>query len=356
LEALNSIIDAARADPHHIVLSEGEDSRVLEGSVRAVREGIARVTLLGDTARIRKSLIALDADPRNFTIDNPSNSARVEEFAAHYFDLSRHKGADEANSVRAVKDRLIFAAMMVSTGDADGTVSGATTTTADTVRTALHIIGPATKGHIVSSLFLMMLCEPHHPKKGAFVFSDCGLVVEPNADELANIAISSARSYENLTGKVPRVAMLSFSTAGSAIHDHVTKIVDATRLAREKDPSLLIDGAIQFDAAFIEAICRIKSPNSPLGGDANVFVFPNLDAANIGYKIAHRIGGAKAVGPILQGLARPANDLSRGCNADDVYHMIAVTCVQAAQTSPKLKPTSKSVNETGRHKPRDPSW
>jgi phosphate acetyltransferase len=173
-----------------------------------------------------------------------------------------------------------------------------------------------------------MLCEAHHVKKGAFVFADCGLVVDPDAAGLADIAVMSARSFEALAGKSAKVAMLSFSTAGSAEHERVSKVVEATRLAHAAEPGLVIDGELQFDTAFVEAVSAAKAPQSALHGEANVFVFPNLDAANIGYKIAQRIGGATAIGPVLQGLAKPANDLSRGCNAADVFHMIAVTVVQ----------------------------
>jgi phosphate acetyltransferase len=197
------------------------------------------------------------------------------------------------------------------------------------VRAALQTIGRAPGVGLVSSFFLMMLCAPHHVKKGAFVFSDCGLVVDPDAAGLADIAIASARSFEALAGLPAKVAMLSFSTAGSAAHERVSKVMEATRLAHEAAPGLVIDGELQFDSAFVEAVSEAKAPHSQLHGQANVFVFPNLDAANIGYKIAQRIGGASAIGPILQGLAKPANDLSRGCTADDVFHMIAVTVVQA---------------------------
>jgi phosphate acetyltransferase len=269
------------------------------------------------------------ADPARFSIEDQLVSAKVENYAAAYFDQRRHKGADEAAAIRAISDPLGFAAMMVRQGDADGTIGGAVATTADTVRAALQIIGKAPDSRIVSSFFLMMLCEPHHAKKGAFVFADCGLVVDPDAAELADIAVASARSFQALIGSVPKVAMLSFSTSGSAAHERVSKVVKATELARAANPSLLIEGELQFDAAFDETVSAAKAPGSTIKGAANVLVFPSLEAANIGYKIAQRIGGAKAIGPILQGLAKPANDLSRGCSADDVYHMIAVTSVQA---------------------------
>lgn len=338
MKPLDDIIAAAKADPRRIVLAEGEDLRIIEGAIRAVRAGIARVALLGNEARIRNALVARDADPEEFLIEDPLVSPRMERFAATYFNLRRHKCLDEAAAVRAVNDPLGFAAMMVAQGDADGTIGGAVATTADTVRAALQIIGRAADSKIVSSFFLMMMCEPHHTKKGAFVFADCGLVVEPDAAELADIATSSARSFQALTGDVPKVAMLSFSTSGSAAHERVSKVVKAVELAKATDPSLTIDGELQFDAAFVEAVSAAKAPDSTVKGAANVLVFPNLEAANIGYKIAQRVGGAKAIGPILQGLAKPANDLSRGCSADDVYHMIAVTSVQAASQSRGRQP------------------
>lgn len=235
----------------------------------------------------------------------------------------------EGQAEAMAKTPLGFAAMMVREGDADGTVAGAVATTADVVRHALQIIGKAEGASLVSSFFLMLLCQSHHQKKGAFVFADCGLVVEPDSAQLADIAIQSADSYRQLTEKDAAVAMLSFSTGGSAAHERVSKVVQATRTVQERKPDLCIDGELQFDTAFVEAISHAKSPDSPLKGNANVFVFPNLEAANIGYKIAQRIGGAQAIGPVLQGLAKPANDLSRGCTADDVLHMIAITVNQA---------------------------
>ncbi len=330
MKPLDRIIEAARADPRHIVMSEGEDPRIVEGAARAAREGLARITLVGRRSVVAARLAALDGAPSAIAIADPAGSPAVAGYAAVYHRLRMAKGVTAIEAHAAVTAPLGYAAMMVRQGDADGTVGGAVATTADTVRAALQIIGRAPGTGVVSSFFLMMLCQPHHQKKGAFVFADCGLVVEPDARQLADIAIASARSYEVLTGAPAKVTMLSFSTAGSAAHERVSKVVEATRLAKAAAPDLLIDGELQFDAAFVETVNMAKAPGSATGGGANVFVFPNLEAANIGYKIAQRIGGATAIGPVLQGLAQPANDLSRGCSADDVYHMIALTSVQAA--------------------------
>jgi len=329
MKPLDRILEAAKSAPRHIVLAEGEDPRIVEGAVQAVSAGVASVTLVGRRTIIEERLAAVGAGAGEIRIEDPASSLLMPRLAAAYYALREAKGIDEAAADAAVRSPLVFAAMMVREGEADGTVGGAVATTADTVRAALQTIGRAPGVGLVSSFFLMMLCEAHHVKKGAFVFADCGLVVDPDAAGLADIAVMSARSFEALAGKPAKVAMLSFSTAGSAAHERVSKVVEATRLAHAAEPGLVIDGELQFDTAFVEAVSAAKAPQSALHGEANVFVFPNLDAANIGYKIAQRIGGATAIGPILQGLARPANDLSRGCNAADVFHMIAVTVVQA---------------------------
>ena len=330
MSALDDIIASARAAPQRVVLAEGEDPRIIEGAVRAFRDGVARITLIGRPGRILDLLRDHGGDPQDMPVIDPAETPLRGGFAAEYHVLRRHKGVDMQAAREAVLDPLVFAALMVRLGHADGTIAGAVATTADTVRAALQIIGVAPGSALVSSFFLMMLDAPHHPKQGALVFADCGLVVEPDAGQLAGIALASARSFADLTGAAPKVAMLTFSTHGSARHERVTKVIEATGLARKAWPGLLIDGDLQFDAAFVPAINAAKATGSPIAGDANVFVFPSLEAANIGYKIAQRIGGAKAVGPILQGLAHPANDLSRGCSAEDVYHLIAVTCAQAA--------------------------
>ncbi len=325
---MDDIVARARGSTKRIALAEGEDDRVIAGATRAAKEGLAEIILTGDAAKIRTKASAAGLNLSDVDIQDPSTSPMMDQFASDYHNLRKHRGIDEEASREAMLDPLKFAAMLVRSGHADGTVGGAVATTADTVRAALQIIGKAKSAELVSSFFLMGLSGDHLPRQGALIFADCGLVVEPGAAELAEIAIDSAANYRALTGNEPRVAMLSFSTKGSAKHASVNKMVEATDLIRSRAPDLLVDGELQFDAAFIPSVASAKAPNSPLQGAANVFVFPDLNAGNIGYKIAQRIGGAQAIGPVLQGLAKPANDLSRGCDADDVFNMIALTTLQ----------------------------
>jgi len=264
------------------------------------------------------------------SIQDPKTSDLTDEVASSYFELRKHKGIREDFAADQARDPLVFAAMLVRNGHADGTVGGAVATTPDVVRAALQVIGKAKTAPLVSSFFLMALPEGHPSGRAAMTFGDCGLVIDPNAEELAAIAVASAASHQQLLGETPKVAMLSFSTMGSAKHANVTKVTDAVALLKEHHADLDADGELQFDAAFVPEVGASKAPGSSVAGHANVMIFPNLDAGNIGYKIAQRIGGCQAIGPVLQGLAKPANDLSRGCNAEDVLNMIAVTALQAA--------------------------
>lgn len=324
MTGIDDIIAASKAAAPRIVLSEGEDVRVAQAAARAQADGLAEVIIVGDASKIA----ALEVDGLDrVEIADPATSERLEDYSAAYHELRKHKGVDAAAARKAMQSPLGFAAMMVRQGDADGTIGGAVATTGETVRTALQIVGMAPDSKIVSSFFLMLLAAPYHRP---VVFADCGLVIEPNSAELAEIAIASSTSFTALTGQTPRAAMLSFSTKGSAKAPSIDRTTEALEMVRAKAPSLAIDGELQFDAAFVPDVAARKAPGSPIEGAANVFIFPNLDAGNIGYKIAQRLGGATALGPILQGLAKPANDLSRGCSADDVYQMIAVTGAQAA--------------------------
>ncbi|WP_120503965.1 phosphate acetyltransferase [Sulfitobacter mediterraneus] len=331
MSVLQGLQDRAAARPAHIVLSEGHDPRVVAGAVSAVQAGIARITLVGTTDEVHRQLADMGATiGPMIAVEDPQTSSLTDEFAQTYFDLRKHKGVSEDIAAIQARDPLVFAAMMVRNGHADGTVGGAVATTSDTVRAALQIIGKAKDAPLVSSFFLMAPPDGHPSGRSAMIFGDCGLVIDPNAEELAAIAVASAASCKQLLGDAPRVALLSFSTKGSARHPAVTKVSDAVEILQRDHPDLPADGELQFDAAFVPEVGASKAPGSTVAGHANVMIFPNLDAGNIGYKIAQRIGGADAIGPVLQGLSKPANDLSRGCTAQDVTNMIAVTTLQAS--------------------------
>ncbi len=319
---LIALRDRARAARHHIILPEGNDPRVQEAAKRATEDGLARVTVLGDPSQVKIDGVE---------VENPQDSPRGDALITAYLEARARKNPTRDDAVAAIRDPLVYAALMVRAGMADGTIGGAVATTSDTVRAALQMIGTAKGAPLVSSFFLMVLPDTHPTRPGAgLIFSDCGLVIEPSATELAAIAEQAAASARQLLGTDPRVAMLSFSTKGSATHDRVTKVTEALEIAR-KTATFSIDGELQFDAAFDASVGSSKAPGSDVAGQANVLVFPNLDAGNIGYKIAQRIGGATAIGPVLQGLAKPANDLSRGCTSEDIINMIAVTSAQVGE-------------------------
>ena len=323
---LEEIRAASRAARPRIVLAEGEDPRIVEGAAKAVRERLAEVALLGSPSKTR-AMVGEAGMSEAIEICDPASSEKLDDYAQAYFEMRKHKGIDSAAARQAVASPLGFAAMSVRQGHAEGTIAGAVATTRDTVRTAIQVIGRSPGSKVVSSYFLMLLGAPFWRP---VVFADCGLIIAPAADELASIAIASASSFRDMTGLEPKVAMLSFSTMGSAEHESVSRVRDAVAIMRERNPDLIVDGELQFDAAIAPDVAARKAPGSALEGQANVFIFPNLSAGNIGYKIAQRLGGATALGPILQGLAHPANDLSRGCSSDDVYKMIAITGAQAA--------------------------
>ena len=322
---LDSMLARAKDDLQTIVLPEGDDERTLQAAERILAEGVANLVILGDAAAIEASPYALDGAR---IVDVRTAEERA-EFAAALYELRRHKGLTPEQAEALMDDVLYFGVMMVKQGLADGMVAGACHATGDVLRPSLQILKTAPGVKLVSSFFVMCVPDCDLGAHGTFLFSDCGLEVQPDSEKLAHIAVNSAKSWETLMGEEARVALLSHSTHGSAKNADAAKVVEATEIARELAPHLALDGELQLDAAIIGSVGASKAPGSPVAGRANVLVFPDLDAGNIGYKLVQRLAKAEAYGPITQGIAAPVNDLSRGCTADDIVGVIAITCVQA---------------------------
>lgn len=324
---IDEIKAKAKADKKTIILPESMDTRTWEAAEKILKEGLANLIILGSPEEVEK--YGKGYDVTGATIIDPATYEKTEEYLDLFVELRKKKGlTKEEARKQALSDYAYYGCLMIKAGDADGMVSGACHSTANTLRPCLQIIKTKPGCKLVSAFFLMIVPNCEYGEDGVFVFGDCGLNQDPNPEELAAIAASSAESFEQLTGKKAKVAMLSHSTKGSAKHDLVTKVVEATKIAKEQYPELDVDGELQLDAALVPSVAASKAPDSTVAGQANVLIFPNLDAGNIGYKLVQRLAKAEAYGPMCQGIAKPVNDLSRGCSAEDIVGVVAITAVQ----------------------------
>ena len=329
MSVIDKIKAKAKQNVQHIVLPEGTEPRTVQASAKILAQGIAKVTLLGNPDEVKKVAAETGTDLTGVAIIDPKTSDKSAEYANLLYELRKAKGMTPEKAAEMVKDPMYYGILMVKAGDADGLVSGAIHSTADMLRPALQVIKSKPGIKTVSSCFLMECPNKAYGDDGVMIFADCAVNIDPDAEALANIAIGAAESARSLAGIEPRVAMLSFSTKGSAKHDNVTKVQEATRIAHEMAPDLALDGELQLDAALVEKVGQLKAPGSKVAGHANTLVFPDLGAGNIGYKLVQRLAGAEAYGPILQGIAKPCNDLSRGCSVEDIVATVAITAAQA---------------------------
>ena len=328
---IEEIKERARKDIKTILLPEAEDIRTLEATKMVLEEKYARVILIGNKEKVLNKAKENNIDISGAEIIEPETSEKYNEYVELLYNLRKHKGMTEEQAKELVKDPTHFGMLMLKDekSEADGLVSGAVHSTSDTLRPALQILKTKPGTKLVSAFFVMVVPNCDYGENGTFIFADSGLNQNPNEDELSEIAISSSESFKQLVGREPKVAMLSYSTKGSAKSELTEKMINATKLVKEKAKDLIVDGELQLDAAIIPEIAKSKAPNSPVKGEANVLVFPNLDAGNIGYKLVQRLAKAEAYGPLCQGIAKPVNDLSRGCSSKDIAGVIAITAVQA---------------------------
>ena len=330
MEILKRFIETAKSNPQRIVLPEGDEPRTLKAADRIIGDGIAKIILLGQSDKILA--LAKENGLKNIeraTIIDPQKSADAERYTDLLFELRKNKGLTREQAVELVKDPLYFGCLMIKSGDADGELAGARNTTDNVLRPALQIVKTQPGISVISGAMLMFCKEKAYGEDGFLLVADVAVMPNPTAQELAQIAVCTGRTMKNMIGIEPKVAMLSFSTKGSAQHEFVDRVVEATGIAQQMAPELKIDGELQADAALVPSVGKFKAPGSPVAGEANVLVFPALEIGNIAYKMVERLGGAVSVGPVLQGMAAPINDLSRGCSVDDIYYMTAITANQA---------------------------
>jgi phosphate acetyltransferase len=330
MNLIDKMIQRAKANKQRIVLPEGTEERTLRAADKLLSDEIANIVLLGDPEEIRDMALQMGLTNINKAeIINPKEHNNKEVYIDQLVELRKNKGMTPEKASKVVEDPLYLSCLMIKNGDADGEVAGAQNTTGDVLRPALQIIKTLPGVKVVSGAFIMYTQTPQFGEDGILLFADCAVMPNPNAEELASIAVSSAQTMQSLVGVEPKVAMLSFSTKGSAEHEMVDKVREATAIAKETNPLLMIDGELQADAALVPEVGKSKAPGSSIAGKANVLVFPTLESGNIGYKLVQRLGNAQAIGPVLQGMAAPVNDLSRGCSVDDIYNMVTITANQA---------------------------
>lgn len=330
MELLNQIKENAKKANKKIVLPEGAEERTLKATEILLKEGIAQIILLGNPEEIKANATSLGVCVDGATIVDPKTDSHREAYADIMVEIRKKKGLTKEKALNLLNDPLCYGPIMIKAGDADGEVAGAINATGDVLRPAFQFVKTLPGMSVVSGAFLMFLKDKSFGHEGIMVFSDCAVMPETNENQLAEIAVATAKTAKAIVGLDPKVAMLSFSTKGSASHDSVDKVANATKIANEMAPEFKIDGEMQLDAAIIKEVAELKAPNSPVAGQANILIFPSLEAGNIGYKLVQRLAGAQAVGPVLQGMAAPINDLSRGCSVSDIVNLVAITANQAA--------------------------